>query len=164
MSQLSQAVQEAVKSQLTGLVAEELKDFITTAQAQDLQLKAAQSQLASANNKIQALEAKLADHKEIGEREKALENHALELQQKEIALLKREAGLEAVVAKAELGGVKDTMQAFLKNPIVRTTIQEQTHVPTDGLAPSQGNGYSNPGYPGMVHKVDNKTTTDVEQQ
>ena len=122
MSTLSQAVQEAIQKDLPGFVAGELKTFIAQAEqtARDL---ASVKALLDAERSITANQKKeLNQHAELSQREREIAAALAAVQQRELDLLKREAGMDAAVAKAELAGVKDTANMFLRNVTVRQTI------------------------------------------
>lgn len=161
---LSQAVQEAIQKDLPGLAANELKTFIAEAEQTKQRLANTMSALEGERNRVKELEATLASHRLLAEREQAVDAAEKKLQKAEIEMLKREAKMEAAVAQSELTGVKDTMAAFLKNPTIRTTVISDVSKPLAG-SPG-GNGYQ--GSPGVLARnYDGKpdtTTTETEQQ
>lgn len=157
-SPLSQSVQEAIRQNLSGVVAGELSDFIEKAKRQETELERTKAAFASLNAELDKLKATLDLHRALAERERemeARENAALE---KEIALIKREAGLDARIAQAELGGVKYSLEAFLRNATVRETVVANVSKPVQG-SPG-GNGYGpTPGFLTRDPVADTTTTT-----
>ena len=159
---LSQAVQAAIAENLSGVIAGELKGFIEEANERAKELERTQAALKSVQAEANQLRERLNAHQELIAREQALAARENAAQQKEIDLIKREAGIDAKIAQAELGGVKYSMEAFLKNVTVRTNVVSDVAKPVSG-APS-GNGYSGgPGYLARDVKSDTQTTTRTEE-
>jgi len=164
MSQLSQAVQEAIQKDLPGLAAGELKTFIAKAEQTEKELTEARALLVIRNKTIAEQTVQLEQHKALNERQAELNKYSSELQQKELALLKREAVLEAKIATAELNGVKETMDAFLKNTTVRKTVIADVSKPVDGMPSSQyASGSAGTLQRNYDGRPDTTTTTETEE-
>lgn len=158
---LSSAVQEAIRSNLSGVVAGELSDFIEKAKKQVVELERMREDRARLTKSVDELQARLNAHLELGARETALSEREKTVQASELTLLKREATLDAKVAQAELGGVRYSMEAFLKNTTVRQTVVSDVAKPVEGW--SGGNGsIGGPGY--LARSPDGRpdTTTTTE--
>ena len=163
MTTLSQAVQEAIQKDLPGLAAHELATFIKNAEADALALVKAKEQLATANTRIAELKEKMDEHLDLDVRRAHLEKVAVDQQAVELALLKREAQLDAQIARAELAGVKDTVGSFLRNVTVRQTVVEDVAKPVVG-SPAGGNGYNgSPGYLVRDSRPDTTTTSEFKE-
>jgi hypothetical protein len=143
---LSQAVQEAIRANLPGQAAEEMKNFITQAQQTESRLASVTADRDNLRKQLDEKTAILASHQDLAV------NKARDA---EIELIKRAAAIDTQIARAELAGVKDTMGLFLRNVTVRTSVQEQVGVPVQG-SPA-GNGYG--GSCGMVLRSDDKRET-----
>lgn len=158
---LSQSVQEAIRQNLSGVVAGELSDFIEKAKRQEAELERAREHNAALNRQVADLQERLAAHREMDERERILAERDKTVQEKEINMIKREASIEAKIAQAELGGVKYSMEAFLKNPTVRTTVVSDVAKAIDGFP--GGNGMSGgPGY--LARNSDGRPDTTTTTQ
>jgi hypothetical protein len=157
-SQLSQAVQAAISQNLTGVVAGELSDFIEKAKQTEARLERSREENASLSRQIADLQGQINAHRALAERENAVATRESAAQAKEIELIKREASIDAKIAQAELGGVKYSMEAFLKNATVRETVVSDVAKPVDGFP--GGNGMSGgPGYLVRDHRPDTTTVT-----
>lgn len=159
---ISQAVQEAIKANLPGMVAGELQEFIAQAKKTETELANATALLKVRNEKIDELQAILTGHKELAVREQAVAKREADQSVNELALLRRECFLEAKLAQAELTGVKDTVNLFLRNVTVRQTVVADVAKPVEGMPP--GNGLS--GYGGMLQrdqKPDTTTTSETQE-
>ena len=142
---LSQSVQEAIRQNLSGVVAGELSEFIEKAKKTETELTRAREQNVSLSKQVSDLEGRLQAHRELSEREQAVATRESAVQANEIALLKRVAFMDAKLAQAELGGVKYSMEAFLRNAIIRETVVSDVTKPVEGYP--GGNGMSGgPGY------------------
>lgn len=142
---LSSAVQEAIRSNLSGVVAGELSDFIEKSKKQAAELERVYSAKATLERTTADLQARLSAHGGLDVRESAVAEREKAAQARELELLKREAVLDAKVAQAELGGVKYSMEAFLRNAIIRETVVSDVTKPVEGYP--GGNGMSGgPGY------------------
>lgn len=161
MTTLSQAVQEAIQKDLPGIAANELSTFIKNAENTARELERARSEVSAKADRIERMEATLAVHVELAKREQEVTKREDDIIAKDLALSKREAQLDAKIAQAELGGVKETMNAFLRNVTVRQTIIADVSKPVDGVPGSQYNS----GGPGFLARSPNPdTTTKIEEQ
>lgn len=161
---LSQSVQEAIRQNLSGVVAGELSEFIDRAKRQEAELERVKASNAALGTEIENLQAKLAAHREMAERERAVTDRENAAQATELTLLKREASLDAKVAHAELNGVKYSMESFLRNVTVRTNVVSDVAKPVQG-SPG-GNGYgATPGFLARSPdgRLDHVTTTRTEE-
>lgn len=155
---LSQSVQEAIRQNLSGVVAGELSDFIEQSKRQKVELERTREQNASMKTEIEDLLTRLQSHRNMDERESEMAKRESVVQFNEIELLKHEAFLEAKIAHAELSGVKYSMEAFLKNATVRETVVANVAKPVEGYP--GGNGMSGgPGFLTRDHQPDTTTTT-----
>lgn len=162
MTSLSQAVQEAIKNDLPGLAANELSQFIKQAETTASALKNAESRITAMEIVESQLRAELSKHNSLDARERNLTEITTQQQAKELELLKREAFMEAKIAQAELGGVKYSMESFLRNVTVRSTVISDVAKPVDGI--HGGNGYSgSPGYLARDPRPDTHTTTETPE-
>ena len=158
---ISQEIQDAIQKGLPGMVAGELKDFIAQAERTAKDLDGTKASLALSQDKVAALNAQLEQHRSIDEKQAKLEATARANQETELALLKREAGLDAKIALAELGGVKETMNSFLRNVSVRQTVVSDVAKPVDGVATGPNGNYGMPGT--LQRTVDTVTKTEEPQ-
>lgn len=159
MSNVMEEIKLSIAKNMPGMVGDELKRLLADGEASKEALVHTRTQLAAANDKVAALQAKLSQHADLDIRQKALDEQQQKLQDTELSLLKREAQISANITVAELSGVKYAMTAFLQNQTIRTKVQESVHVPLDGHP--GGNGmYATAG---MAMKVDNQKTTTEEQ-
>ncbi len=158
MTQLSNAVQEAIKGNLPGLVAAELKDYIDQAEKNAIALEKAENRASSWERDANQYRRELAMHVDLDSRKRELQLEEKRLSEMELKLLKQEAALEAKVTKAELSGVKETMVMFLKNSVVRQTVVADVAKPVEGYP---GNQY-NSGCSGTLQRSVDTTTTTKE--
>jgi archaellum component FlaC len=159
---LSQAVQAAIAENLNGVVAGELKSFIEKAHEQAKELERTQAAFKSVQAEVEQLRAKLSAHQELTARETALTVREATAQQKEIDLIKREAGIDAKIAQAELSGVKTSMDAFLRNVTIRTNVVSDVAKPVSGYPGGNGMG-GGPGFLTRDMRPDSETTTRTEE-
>lgn len=161
--ELSAAVQQAIAEALPGMAAGELKTFIDTAQQTEKQLARTLTLLAERDKTINDLQATLNMHRNIAERECALEKQAEKIAQDGVdlhqRLLKHElaaARLEAEVARSELKGVRETTSLFLRNTTIHNNVLTQVPVPVEATPPNQ---YGNSGNPAHVQMHTATTAT-----
>jgi hypothetical protein len=156
---ISQAVQEAIRNNLPGQVADEMRAFIENAQQTEKLLARAQEQNRTLTDEIGSLEATLSQHQAVAVRERAVGEREKAAEAKEIELIKLGARMEADVAKAELKGVRETQTQFLANSVVRRTVLENSQELVVG---QYNNGYSQ--VPPTQTVPTFKTTTTTEEQ
>ena len=149
MSTLSTAVQEAIKNDLPGLVAAELKEFVARAEKNEGRVQLLTDQLGSRDAKIRELTALLEAHKEVAIREQEVANAVAAQQVREIELRNAAASLDAQIARAELQGVKDTANLFLRNTIFRESVVSDVAKPVEGSTSNVPGQHS---YPGMLQR------------
>lgn len=155
---LSQAMQDAIRANLPGQVADEMRAFIEKAQTTELELVATKSRLQAVGDQLTAKEAILSQHQEVAVREAAVDKRGKELAAKELELIKKEAAIEAAVAKAELSGVKTSMTAFLANVTIRRNVVESNQAVVQ--QPING-GYQPP--PMTMPLTSSNVTTETQE-
>lgn len=158
---ISQDIQDAISNNLPGLAAEELKKFINKAQETERMLAGSNSELAAARDKLASLQKKLDEHRTIDEREQDAKTREQAVRTKELDLEVREAKLVASSALAELKGVKETTNLFLRNTVIHNNVTESVPVAVPHTPP--GVGYNTQGQPAMVmtHPATSSTTTST---
>lgn len=163
MTTLSQSVQDAIQAGLPGMVAGELKTFISNAERTAKDLESSRNTITAQERDIANYRREVEKHDALDVRQRDLDKQLAEINAKELALIRSEAALEGAIAKAELSGVKDTMAHFLRNTTVRETVSSSIMKPVDGVAPGQSsNGYNNPGCPGTLQQAHDFVTTTKE--
>ena len=141
--EISQELREVLAKQLPAMFGAEMQAFLEKAKKDAANVINLMSQLESRAVELKITKTRLEAHEELTKREQELETQRQSLQKKELDLIKREAGIEAKIAQAELSGVKDTQKLFLANVTMRQAIVESTHCVLPGHSSSNG-GYNAP--------------------
>lgn len=130
--EISNELQDAIKQQLPGMFASEMQVFIAQARDDAANVKHLKVRIELQDKEEQRLREQLNAHAELSAREQVLAKREALIQALELELLKKEAKMEANIAIAELTGVKETQDAFLKNVVVRSNVMSSVMKPVEG--------------------------------
>ena len=161
MSNLDQAVRDAINANLSGIAAAQLKEFITEAEQLKTRFERMKEELAADKLTISTLQARVKEDDELKTRETALARGQEQLRQGELTLQLNAAKQVAEIAVAEKNMTLQVLGMFLKNPVVRTNVVETVGIPVEGCPPNQ---YSQNGTGGTVMQTTQTRSTDQTQE
>ncbi len=161
MSNLDQAVRDAINANLSGIAAAQLKEFITEAEQLKTRFERMKEELAADKLTISTLQARVKEDDELKTRETALARGQEQLRQGELTLQLNAAKQVAEIAVAEKNMTLQVLGMFLKNPVVRTNVTETVGIPVEGCPPNQ---YSQNGTGGSVQQTVQTRHTDQTQE
>lgn len=155
---LQQEIKDAIAKNMPSYVGEQLQRLLAEGAESKVMVTRVQKMLDTAVADRDALKAKLAQHADIDVRESSLDVERKALADRDIALIRKDAALTAAIAVAELKGVKDTTDQFLRNTVIRNTTQSNVVRPIEGHP--GGNGYN--GSMGTLVKGKEGHVTDTQ--
>jgi len=141
MSDLYLALSKLVKDNLPEVTALEMSKYLQSAKAaieENARYKTSNENL---SNQITSLTGKLLDANkkidDLKEKEKFIIDKEQQLHNKEIDLIRKEAFITAEIANASKNATLDVVNSFLRNPTVRTSVQQTVGVAVLGKPSSQ---------------------------
>ena len=158
--ELTQALQEKIAEHMPAMVAGELKEFISKAQATERELERTTASLRHVEGLNKAAQEKLEAHRNIDDKLAELKKREDDLAQRELKLVHQTAENRAAVAEGKLGVLQGMMETVFRNTEVRRSVFERVPVPVEGMTgdPTRGT-YPTPGHV-QIHE---KTSTVTEQ-
>lgn len=157
--QLNEAVQKAINENLNGLVAQELRSYIETAQRNAERLRTTEAELERVRAERDNLQTKLSEHRSMDSKLEELNTQKGDLEKRELQLRMDTAMNRALVAEASLKTGMEVMGLVFRNATVSQSILGKVPVAVDGMPASQ---YNN-GSPGYVMEGNVATTTTTTQ-
>jgi hypothetical protein len=157
--QLTQALQEKIAEHMPALVAGELKDFITKAEATAAELERARDRLKSSEASNQDLREKLEQHRELDRKLEEIASRERELAGRELQVRYDVAANRASVAEGKLEVLSDMMKTVFRNTEVRRQVLESVPVPVDATPRDQYGGCGSPAHV----QTHTKTSTVTEE-
>lgn len=158
--QLNEAVQKAINENLNGLVAQELRSYIETAQRNAERLKNVEAELERVRADRDGLQAKLNEHRSLDSKLEELNTQKGDLEKRELQLRMDTAMNRALVAEASLKTGMEVMSLVFRNATISQSVLGRVPVAVEGAPPSQ---YNSMGSPGFVAEGNVATTTTTTQ-